>query len=342
MRLLMPGPHREQHALALVVAGAVLVGLAEVAEGDRAVDRRHDLAEGDEARLPRQDVAAADAALRPHDAGALEGQQDLLEVGLREPGALGDVAHRGGAGLVGVERERQQRPARVVAPRRHLHAGTVRQATNVWTLPAPPHVRRPPPPRLRPRLHHATWCRRCCTSTRATLDWVPPALLEADRVVLLVHRRARLEPAASRAATSRPRSRRSTAAPITTVAPSTTATALTSISTGLPAGRARRDGLPHRGRRRRAQRAAVDRPTAATPAQSIVPGELQPHAPVRRPAAAGAHPGGVRRLGLHPRPPRPGALHRLPHPRHAHRRAGAPHRRPASRSSTRTTRASTR
>ena len=91
--------------------------------GDRAVDGRHDLAEGDQARLPGQDVAAADAALRAHDAGALEGQEDLLEVRLGEPGALGDVAHRRGAGLVGVERERQQRPARVVAPRRHLHDG---------------------------------------------------------------------------------------------------------------------------------------------------------------------------------------------------------------------------
>ena len=33
------GPDGEQHALALVVAGAVLVGLAEVADRDGAVDR---------------------------------------------------------------------------------------------------------------------------------------------------------------------------------------------------------------------------------------------------------------------------------------------------------------
>ena len=37
-------PDREQHALALVVAGAVLVRLAEVAERDRPVDGRQDLA----------------------------------------------------------------------------------------------------------------------------------------------------------------------------------------------------------------------------------------------------------------------------------------------------------
>ena len=36
------------------------------------------------AGLPGEDVAAADAPLRAHDAGALEGQQDLLEVGLGE------------------------------------------------------------------------------------------------------------------------------------------------------------------------------------------------------------------------------------------------------------------
>ena len=47
--------------------------------------------------------------------------------------------------------------------------------------------------------------------------------------------------------------------PITTVAPTTTATALTSITTGLTPGRARLDRLPDRGRRRGAQRAALGR-----------------------------------------------------------------------------------
>ena len=58
-----------------------------------------------------QHVAAADAPLGAHEPGALEGEQDLLQVGLGEAGALGDVAHRRGARLVGVQRERQQRPA---------------------------------------------------------------------------------------------------------------------------------------------------------------------------------------------------------------------------------------
>ena len=51
------------------------------------------------------------------------------------------------------------------------------------------------------RLHQRTWCRRCCTTHEGDLDWVPPVLLDADRVVLLVIDGLGLEPAASRAAT---------------------------------------------------------------------------------------------------------------------------------------------
>ncbi len=86
-------PDAEQDALALVVAGAVLVGAAEVADHDRPVDGAHDLAQGDLLGIAGQHVAAPDAPLRPHEAGPLQGEQDLLEVGLREAGALGDVAH---------------------------------------------------------------------------------------------------------------------------------------------------------------------------------------------------------------------------------------------------------
>ena len=90
------GPDREQHALALVVAGAVGVGLAEVAGHDRAVDGADDLGEADLLRVAGQDVAAADAPLRAHQTGALEGEEDLLEVRLGEARALGDVADRRG------------------------------------------------------------------------------------------------------------------------------------------------------------------------------------------------------------------------------------------------------
>ena len=91
------GPDRQQHALALVVARAVLVRLAEVADGDGPVDRADDVAEGDRAGLAGQHVAAAHAPLRAHQAGALEREEDLLEVGLGQARALGDVAHRGRA-----------------------------------------------------------------------------------------------------------------------------------------------------------------------------------------------------------------------------------------------------
>ena len=97
-------PDAEQHALTLVVTGAVLVRLAEVAERDRAVDGRHDVGEQDLLGRTRQDVAAADAALRADETGALEGEQDLLEIRLRQGGAIGDVANRRRSG-VGVQRE---------------------------------------------------------------------------------------------------------------------------------------------------------------------------------------------------------------------------------------------
>jgi len=90
------GPHRQQHALPLVVAGAVGVRLAEVARRNGTVDGRDDLVQGDLLGRPRQHVAAADAALGAHQTGALERQEDLLEIGLREPSPHGDVAYRGG------------------------------------------------------------------------------------------------------------------------------------------------------------------------------------------------------------------------------------------------------
>jgi hypothetical protein len=98
------------------------MGLAEVAGGDGSVDRAHDLPKGDLGRVAGQHVAAPDPPLRPHQACALEGEQDLLEVGLGETGALCDVAHRRGSGLVQMQGEGEEGPARVVAPGGHLHS----------------------------------------------------------------------------------------------------------------------------------------------------------------------------------------------------------------------------
>ena len=87
---------------------------------DRAVDRGDDLGQGDLLGRAGQDVAAAHAPLGADQAGALEGEQDLLEVGLGQAGALGDVPHRGRR-LGAVEGQREQRPAGVVTPCRNPH-----------------------------------------------------------------------------------------------------------------------------------------------------------------------------------------------------------------------------
>ena len=116
------GPHRQQDALALVLAGPVLVGPPEVAGHDGPVDGAHDLAQRDLLGRPGEDVAPADAALGAHQPGSFQGEQDLLEVGLGEPRALGDVAHRRRALRVVVQRQREQGAAGVVAAGRDLHA----------------------------------------------------------------------------------------------------------------------------------------------------------------------------------------------------------------------------
>lgn len=113
-------PDGEEHALTFVVAGTIGVGCTEVSEGDRPVDGGDDVAEGDLGRVPCQDVPASDPALGPHEAGPLQGQEDLLEVGLGQTGATGDVPDRDGR-VGAVQRQRQQSSARVVTSGRHSH-----------------------------------------------------------------------------------------------------------------------------------------------------------------------------------------------------------------------------
>ncbi len=257
-------------------------GSAEVADGDRAVDGGHDLAQGDLAGLAGQHVAAAHAALRAHDAGALEGEEDLLQVRLRQAGALGDVAHRGRPGLVGVQREREQRPAGVVASGRHLHAVRLYgptyasgRAADARLLPCPTDT-----PRSRP------------TTAPASRNVVPALLRAGRRRAGVAPRRPPTTPSGSSswwstgwAGTSSGPGQRLTPAlggldggPITTVAPSTTATALTSITTGLPPGEHGVVGLPHRRRTARCSTSCAGTPRPATPAQSIPPSKVQTHA----------------------------------------------------------------
>ncbi len=93
--------------MAFVVAGAVRVGLAEVTDGDRAVDRAHDVGQANLFGWAGQYVASADASLRTDQTGTLQRQKNLLKIRLRKTGALGNVTDRGRATLIRVEGERQ-------------------------------------------------------------------------------------------------------------------------------------------------------------------------------------------------------------------------------------------
>lgn len=100
-------PHGQQHALPLVIARAVLVRFAEIAGDDGPVNRAHNLTQGDLLGRPSQDVATPDPSLGTHQTGALQGEENLLEVGLGQTGALGDVANRRRLAGTRVQGERQ-------------------------------------------------------------------------------------------------------------------------------------------------------------------------------------------------------------------------------------------
>ena len=80
--------------------------------GERTLDRGEDLGEVDLLGRAGEHVAAADAALRPHEPGPLHREQDLLEVGLREVRALGDLLDRRRAGRRRAARARAARGRR--------------------------------------------------------------------------------------------------------------------------------------------------------------------------------------------------------------------------------------
>jgi hypothetical protein len=77
--------------------------LAEVTGNDGAVDGGHDLRKRYLIGASGQDVAATDPAFGSDQTGTLQRQEDLLQVGLGEAGALGDVPHRGRCCLCSVE-----------------------------------------------------------------------------------------------------------------------------------------------------------------------------------------------------------------------------------------------
>lgn len=114
-------PDGQQHALALMVTRAILVGLTEVAKTDRPVDRTENLADSDFDGRAGKHVAAPDATLRSNETRTLQRQQNLLEIRLWNCRAFGDIAHRRRPLSRVVQREGQQRPARIVTLARNTH-----------------------------------------------------------------------------------------------------------------------------------------------------------------------------------------------------------------------------
>jgi len=92
-------PERQQNTLAFMIAGSVGVRVTEVAQDNRTVDGSEDFSQVDLGRRASEHITAADASFGSNEAGALEGQQNLLQVRLGEAGALGYVSHGGRAAL---------------------------------------------------------------------------------------------------------------------------------------------------------------------------------------------------------------------------------------------------
>ena len=264
---LLPDP--EQDALTLVLAGSVLVRTPEVSCCYRTVDRGDDLPESDLGRGARQNVTAPYPALGADESCSFQREQDLLQVGLGKPGPVGDVSHRSRAELVGVQRQRQKSTARVVATRRNLHDQMLPGAPRPIVCPAPGRSRVRPSPgwivappsicSVRHRVSGAVgtdsriadpepvlpaYRGACIASVTPALlgvvskgpdaipEWLPEPARHASQIVLLVLDGvgwAQLQAAKHET----PTISSGVGGPITSVVPTTTATALTSISTGL-------------------------------------------------------------------------------------------------------------
>ena len=340
-------PHLLEHAVALavvVLADTVVSGPSTAARISASV-----------ISLGRagEHVAAADAALGAHEPGALHREQDLLEVRLGEVGALRDLLdRRRPVGLV--QRERQQRPGRVVAARRDLHprswsrsdAGRGERAVDpvavgglrTWSVAS----RRCPSP-CRRRLRRAAASPR---SSRRSLGG-RRRRLAARRRCATPRSRGRCSCSTASAGTRSTR----TAALLPTLARARgradhdgravdDGDALTSITTGLAPSQHGVVGLPDPRRRRGAQRALVAGRTGAAPPDPCI---VQRHAPFLRPAGPGRHQERVPRAAGSPRRT---CAARAFHGWHAvvgaRRALPAARRRGGAASSTRTTRASTR
>ena len=99
--------------------------LTKITHSDGAINCGNNFGESNVFRCFCKDVSATNAALGLHESRTFQHEENLLEVRLGEPRALGDVTHRGGPARVGVEGERQERPARIITPGGHSHGPIV-------------------------------------------------------------------------------------------------------------------------------------------------------------------------------------------------------------------------
>jgi hypothetical protein len=97
------------------------MGLAEVAQGDGAINGRNDLGETNICWSLCEHVSAANASLGANETGAFEGEKNLFEVWLGETSSVCDVANRGGRTCFGVQRKRQKCPAGIITSCRNSH-----------------------------------------------------------------------------------------------------------------------------------------------------------------------------------------------------------------------------
>lgn len=245
----VPGlfPDGQEDALPLMVAGSVLVGFAEITESDGPVDGRDDLGETNVARWTSQGVAAADPALGTDQTGALEGQEDLFEIGLGEAGAFGDVLHRSRSRISRVQSQRQKGATGIVPSGRHSHnvivgtlglrrghPGIPRGLAALELVGENGAMSRPEP--ILPDYAGANLCGvvpGCLLRPAGSRpSWFPVPLQHADAVVLLLVDGLGLEQLTQRPHVAPVLSTFETRA-ITSVVPSTTASALASLSTGV-------------------------------------------------------------------------------------------------------------
>jgi hypothetical protein len=101
------------------------MGLAEVAQGDGAIDGGNDLRESDIGWSLSEHISAANASLGAHKTSAFEGEKNLFEVRLGETSSVCDIANRSGRACFGVQRKRQKCPAGIITSCRNSHTAIV-------------------------------------------------------------------------------------------------------------------------------------------------------------------------------------------------------------------------